>query len=143
MATKSGLTTAIATAISIVITRAKILLGLNELINELWQTTTTDTLTTGSNVFWRNLHFKKVGNIVYVDGYITNKYAVAKSSLSIVTIPNSVYNAKTGQDTLSFGMTDYNGTPVMISFSGTTIYLIGSLAPNQKIWINAHYQTND
>jgi len=143
MATKSALTTAINGFITAVITQAKVRSAFLELINVLFQTTVNDELTTGSNVFWRDLNYKKHGNVTFLDGYITNKYAVPKTSLNIVAIPNSELYAKTGQDAIFFAFTDVNGTPVMLSVSAGNIYLFGTLAPNQKIRINAHYQNND
>ena len=133
---KSTLISTINGFITAIITQLKVRNSLLELINTLFQTTTTQTLTTGSNVFWYNLRYKKIGNIVYIDGYITNKYSVIKSATNLLTIPNALYYAKTGQDTF------VNQKP-LISASSTTLYLIDAIAPNETIYINAHYQTND
>lgn len=140
---KASLTSAINTFITAIITQTKVRNAYLELINVFFQTTTNQSLSTGSNVFWHNLYYKKQGNIVSVNGFITNKFTVAKSGLNIITIPNSLYYAKTSQDTVCFAFTDATGSPVQISFSADKIYLIGNLSPNQKIYINAHYQTND
>jgi len=143
MATKTGIVAAIGGILTVYISIAKVSNALLQIINELWQTTANDNLVTGSNVFWRNLNYKKQGNITYLYGYVINKFPVAKSNLVIANIPNSVYNAKTGQDTVFFAFTDNTGVAVPISISGGSIYLIGSLAPDQKIRFNLHYQTND
>jgi hypothetical protein len=74
MATKSGLIASVNGFITAVITQLKLRNGFLDIINELFQTTTTQTITTGTNVFWCNLRYKKVGNIVYIDGSITSKY---------------------------------------------------------------------
>lgn len=142
MATKSGIISAINGYITAVLNIANHRLSMLEIVNELWQTTTVQTLETGSNVFWYKLYYKKVGNIVYVNGYIQNKYSIAKTSQTIVTIPNSQYYAKTAQDTVSYFGTS-SGTNVLMSFSAASIYLIESLAANQIVRINHHYQTND
>lgn len=143
MATKSSLSSSINTQITSIITQAKHRLSMALVVDEIFQTTTTQNLISGSNVFWHNLNYKKQGNIVHIDGFIINKYSVAKSGVVIITIPNSELYAKTGQDTIVFGFTDATGTPVQLSFATSSIYLLGNLAPNQRIYINAHYQTND
>lgn len=143
MATKSNLISAINAQITAVVDIPNHRQSMLEVVNALFQTTTTQNLTSGSNVFWHNLNYKKQGNIVHIDGFIINKYSVAKSGVVIITIPNSELYAKTGQDTIVFGFTDATGTPVQLSFATSSIYLLGNLSPNQRIYINAHYQTND
>lgn len=114
------------------------------LVNELWQTTTTQTLTTGSNVFWYDLRYKKIGNIVFIDGYIQNKFSIVKPKNTVaVTIPDALYFAKTGQDAFALGFPSGTGTNVNLKFSTNQIILGGAISPNQKILINAHYQTAD
>jgi len=147
MATKSGLIASVNGFITAVITQLKLRNGFLDIINELFQTTTTQTITTGTNVFWCNLRYKKVGNIVYIDGSITSKYTQAVEDLVLITIPNSLFYAKTGQDTISVSAftsqsSITQGTKIL-SFATSSIYLIGSISPNQTIYINSHYQTND
>lgn len=142
MATKSGILSAINTALSVVITKAKIITGLTQIINELWQTPTTISDTTGTNKFYYNLTFGKQGNYTNIDGFITNKYATAKGATIIGTIPNSVYYAKTGKDTVIVCATSA-GTLVKVSLSESNIYLIDSIAPNQTIYFNARFLNND
>jgi len=78
MATKTGLTSAIGSAISIVVSRAKLLLGLDEIINELYPTAVTDNNTTetyttkaGTNITYSITLFKQ-GNLPAIKGTITN-----------------------------------------------------------------------
>jgi hypothetical protein len=147
MATKSALISAINGFITSVVNITKHRNSMLEIVNEIFQTTTTQTITTGTNVFWCNLRYKKVGNIVYIDGSITSKYTQAVEDLVLITIPNSLFYAKTGQDTISVSAftsqsSITQGTKIL-SFATSSIYLIGSISPNQTIYINSHYQTND
>jgi len=141
MATKSALITAINGYITAIVTIANHRLSMLSIVNEIFQTTTTQTLATGSNVFWYNLRYKKVGNIVYIDGTIQSKYFTTQNSVVLVTIPNSVYYAKTGQDTVVRCNSDMGDCT--ITFSTSSINLTSPISPNQIVYINAHYQTND
>jgi hypothetical protein len=147
MATKSGLIASVNGYITAVITQLKLRNGFLDIINELFQTTTTQTLTTGSEVFWYDLRYKKIGNIIFIDGYITSKYTYALESENLVTIPNSLFFAKTGQTTYSIAIVTSSSSIaqsfVNIAFITDKIYLSGSISPNQTIRINSHYQTND
>lgn len=145
MATKSALISAVNGFITAIQSIANHRLSMLQLINELFQTTTTQTLITGTNVFHYDLRYKKVGNIIYIDGWIKNKFATLKSATILVTIPNSVYYAKTGQETTVFATaTDVGfGSKIQLSMATSSIYLVGGLASEQRIYINAHYQTND
>jgi len=143
MANKSTLISNINGFITAIITQSKVRNAYLELVNSLFQTTTVQTLTTGSDVFWYNLRYKKIGNIVYIDGSITNKYTISKSGVVVVTIPDSLFYAKTGQDTIAIGVTESTGTNVLVSFATSSIYLIGTIGAGQRIYINQHYQTND
>lgn len=142
MANKATIISDINAQITAVITQAKHRLSMLPLVNELFQTTTHQEMITGSDVFWVNLYYKKQGNIVYLNGYITNKYSISKSSQGIASIPGPLYYAKTGQDTIC-SLPTSDGSIVQCSISGSGIYLIGSLAPNQQLRFNIHYQTND
>lgn len=147
MATKSGLIASINGFITAVITQLKLRNGFLDIINELFQTTTTQTLIVGTNVFWYGLRYKKIGNIVFIDGYITSKYSQALEDLDLVTIPNSLFFAKTGQPTNSIAIVSNQSSIAtdisIISFQLDKISLTGLIAPNQTIYINSHYQCND
>lgn len=142
MATKADLITSINTQITSVINVVKHRLSMLPIINELFQTTATYTLSSGTDVFTYKLRFKKIGNIVFLDGYITNKYTVPKSAQNIYSIPNSLYYGKTSEDTVCVVPTA-NGTYANVSISGNVIYLIGTLGINETLRFNIHYQTND
>lgn len=142
METKSSLISTINGYITSVVTVLKVRNAFSSIINELFQTTTTYSLETGTNVFRYKLRFKKIGNIVFLDGYITNKYTTPQSALNIYSIPNSLYYGKTSEDTVCVIPTT-NGTYANISISGDVIYLISALGINETLRFNIHYQTND
>ena len=143
MATKSALITAVNGFITAVQSIANHRLSMLEIINELFSTTTTQVVNSGSNVFYCSLNYRKTGNKVYVHGWVQNKYIVSKVGTNLITFPNSVFYAKTGEETNWVGITEDTSANVLISFSSTTIYLIGVLVANQKIYINTTYITND
>ena len=141
--TKSALSTAISDALDIVITKAKVLTSLGNIVNELFQTTLIDSDLAGTNKFHKYLRYKKIGNIVFIDGFYINKYSTSQSIIPLSTIPNSLYYAKTGSanQTGYFGIA-YSGAKEII-VAGNEIQLLGSLGVNEKLFINMHYQTND
>lgn len=141
MATKSALTTAINGYITAVINIANHRLSMLELINSLFQTTVIDSDITGINKFTKDLRYKKIGNIVYIDGWIRNNYTTSQADLNIAVIPNSLFYAKTGQNTDVIQFSTSN--PYKLTFITDSIYLTHSIPPFEKIFINAHYQTND
>lgn len=141
--TKSQLLTAISDALSIIINKAKLLTSLSNIVNELFQTTLIDSDLTGTNKFQKYLRYKKIGNIVFIDGFYINKYSTSQSITLLSNIPDSVYYAKTGlaNQTSYFGIA-YSGAKDII-ISGSEIQLVGVLGANEKLFINMHYQTND
>jgi|688.fasta_scaffold314567_2 hypothetical protein len=147
MATKAGLISAINGFITSVVNITKHRNSMLELVNELFQTTTIQTITTGTDVFWCSLRYKKIGNIVFIDGSITSKYTQAVENLDLITIPNSLFFAKSLQITASIGLVTYTSSIAQdfrfIYFENDKIKLNGSISQNQTIFINAHYQTND
>jgi hypothetical protein len=141
MATKSALITSINTFITAVINPTKHRNSMLDLVNELFQTTTTQVINTGLNIFYCNLRYKKIGNIIYIDGTIQSAYSTVQSGVVLVTIPNAIFYSKTGQDTVVVCQT--NGDSCLVSFATNSIALLSPLTPYQTIYINAHYQTND
>jgi len=141
MATKSALITAVNGYLTAVITYLTHRSSMLEIINAIFQTTTNQTLATGSNVFWYNLRYKKIGNIIYIDGTIQSKYSTTQNSVTLVTIPDSLFYAKTGQTTTVRCNSDMGDCTIL--FSTSTISLVSPIAANQIVYVNAHYQTND
>jgi len=102
MATKMGLTSAIGSAISIVISRAKLLLGLDEIIDELYPTAVTDNNTTetyttkaGTNITY-SITFFKQGNFPAIKGTLTNSTFGTLASQNVFTFKDTEYKPKSG-----------------------------------------------
>ena len=141
--------------ISVVIRLAGVRNSYLELINTFWSTIVTNTKTTTSltpqsitstTYTWLNYlgNFKREGNKVFITGWIENKATngFTYSGFTAFTITDSLYNAKTGNDTLIILNSD-SGDSLLASFSGNTLNVIGSLPPNKKYYINGFYYTND
>lgn len=166
MATKSGITTAISTALSIVITKAKVLASLLNFTNELYSATITED-STGTLVLTVNLYttdgfsyllnFKKSGNTVKVNGYLVagtiGSSAGAtinwEAGKNILTILDSEFFAKTG---LSFYQpvykTDISGASAVtkaqnLKITTDTLSFVGHLITNIPIYVDLEYTTND
>lgn len=141
--TKADLISTVNGFITATITFVKHRNSMLSLINELFQTTTNQLLATGSNVFYLNLNYKKQGNLTHLSGTIQNKYAIAKSGVVVLTIPNALYYATDSQVITIYGVANDSGANIKLTVNPTNITLVGTLAPNQIININAHYQTED
>ena len=95
--TKTELTSAIGTAIAIIVSRVKVLLGLSKIVDVLYPTAVTDThltqtyTTKAGTVFNYTISLVKHGNAVHISGIVTNT-----SGLSV-----------TGQDVFDFKDTEY------------------------------------
>lgn len=103
MATKAVFTSAFNTLLSIVITKAKVLLALGNITDEFWKaeieetqaTTFVVTKTYVNSVY--EIKFKKVGNTVFVDGAITVTNGVVFNTGQVYfTFTNSEFRPKTG-----------------------------------------------
>lgn len=143
--TKSDLTSAINSFISPVISVTKHRNSMLQIINFLFQTTVSQSLESGTNNFWYNLKFKKIGNIVHVDGYIKNTYAIAKSNITLLTISESELAVKTSSNPKIIAFAAGYTNTFLVTFEGSEIKLTGGTAipSGVTIYINAHYQTND
>jgi len=95
--TKTELTSSIGTAIAIVVSRVKVLLGISKIVDVLYPTAVTDThltqtyTTKDGTVFNYTISLVKHGNAVHISGIVTNT-----SGLSV-----------TGQDVFDFKDTEY------------------------------------
>jgi len=95
--TKTELTSSIGTAIAIVVSRVKVLLGISKIVDVLYPTAVTDThltqtyTTKDGTVFNYTISLVKHGNAVHISGNVTNT-----SGLSV-----------TGQDVFDFKDTEY------------------------------------
>lgn len=139
--TKTDLITAINTQLTAIITQAKVRLASLQLVNELFPAETNQIITTGNVTC--NLVYKKTGNEARVEGWIKNNTSNIIGSQVLVTIPNAQYYAKTGNETIINVVGETSLQNGLLSISGTSLYLIYNLGANNRIYINASYQTND
>jgi len=124
-------------------TAVEVRLPFSNLNDEIFQTTFNMTVADAPSVISYNLNFKKVGNIVYIDGYVKNGNTFMIGNQPILTIGNSLYFAKTGQDTTAAVVGTTSLSNGLVLFSADIIGLITNLGAGSKIIINAQYQTND
>lgn len=143
MATKSTLITAVNGFLTSVVTILKHRNSMLELINTLFQTTYVMSNVAGPDQFTYTLRFKKIGNVIWVDGTVKNSYTVPMGSISLVTIGNSEYFAKTGQDTKGFVVGEDSLSNGLLKFTTNSIFLETNIGPGNSIRINNSYQTND
>lgn len=141
--TKAALTTAVNGFITSIVTVLKHRNSMSELINTLFQTTHTMSNVAAPNQFTYNLKFKKIGNLIWVDGTIKNEYSVVQGNISLVTINNSEYFAKTGQDTKGLVVGENSLSNGIVNFTTSSIFLVTNIGPGNTIRVNNHYQTND
>lgn len=143
MATKASLTSAVNGFITAVVNIANHRLSMLQLINELFQTTHSMSNVSAPNQFTYNLKFKKIGNVIWVDGTVKNEYTYPRGNMSLVTIDNSLFFAKTGQDTKGFVVGDASLQNGLLKFTTNSIFLETNIGNGNTIRINNHYQTND
>lgn len=135
MATKTALQNAIDTALSIVITKAKVLTGLDNIIDELFPTTV-NIVDLVSDVGYR-LKIRKTGSNVTIDGSFTNYTASIQGSQTVIDMTGEAYSPK-NQLTRIPTNNGYN-----IIFNNNLVLLEGNLGVGETIYINGNYQTND
>ena len=143
MATKSTLITAVNGFIASVVSIAKHRNSMLELINTLFQTTYVMSNVAGPDQFTYTLRFKKIGNVIWVDGTVKNSYAITKGNISLVTIGNAEYFAKTGQYTKGNVIGENSLSNGLLKFTTDSIFLETNIGPGNSIRINNHYQTNN
>ena len=100
--TKTELTSAIGTAITIVISRVKLLLGLSKIVDVVYPVSVTDSNTTetyttkeGSAITY-TITLIKHGNAVHISGNVTNTTNSALSGQDIFDWKNTEYKPITG-----------------------------------------------
>jgi len=97
----------------------------------------TITNNTNANISYE-IVFRKVGNVVFVNGNIKNTSGSAISNQTAFNITNSVYYARTGFDAMITG-----DTATRLSASGNVFYILNSIAAGAFFYFNASYITND
>lgn len=152
MATKSGLTSAISTALSIVITKAKVLLSLNNLIDAVYPniiteaytnlvTTTTNTTPIGTTHYYTT-YWVKQGRRVSVFGNITNKTGASTSNEDYLTINVGEFTPQlVSNDFIANSLSDNRN--IRCRISGNTIKVISALANNESISFQFSYNAKD
>jgi len=152
MATKSGLTTAISTALSVVITKVKLLASLDNLVNAVYPsiitesytnlaTTNTNTTEIGTTHYYTTYWIKQ-GRKVSVFGTITNKTGSSTSNEDYITInvgeftPQAVINEFIAHSTS-------DNRNVRCRVTGNVIQVRSALANNESISFQFNYFSKD
>ena len=139
--------------ITSVITYLKHRNSMLELINVFWATIITNTKNTTSltpqsitstTYTWLNysIDVKREGNKVFIKGWIENKSTFTYGGFVAFTFTNSLYDSKTGNDTIMV-LNDDTGNSLLVSFASSNLYVTGSMPINKKYYINGFYYTND
>jgi len=152
MATKSGLTTAISTALSIVITKVKLLASLDNLVNAVYPsiiteaytnliTTNTNTTEIGTTHYYTTYWIKQ-GRKVSVFGTITNKTGASTTNEDWITIDTGEFTPQTDiNDFMAFSTSDNRN--VRCRVTGNVIQVISALANNETISFQFNYFSKD
>jgi len=113
------------------------------LVNEVYQTTYNMTVADAPSVISYNLNFRKVGNNIYINGYVKNGNTFMISNIDLLTIGNSLYFAKTGfpADLSMIGTTSLSNG--LLKITDGVIKSLTTLGAGTKVIINGTYQTND
>jgi len=139
--TKANLITLINAQITAVITQAKHRLSMLEIVNTLFQTTYVLENFTPTDFINYSLRFKKIGNVCFVSGYVEN---ISDSIIAgdNITIPNSVYFGRTSVST-DVSILSENGTTGTLGIGSSTINVFCTLSPDERVYVNFHYEVND
>jgi len=147
MATKANLITSINGFLTSVVTILKHRDSMLEVVNELYPTTIedvysslTETTTITSKFttgFYYTLDFKKVGNTVFVNGFVRNSTGSIFSGV-ILTLTNSEYYVKTGKNYSIFSNLSNN-----LTLTSANTLIIDSIGDGEKADISFFYTTND
>ena len=144
--TKTELTSAIGTAISIVISRVKLLLGISKIVDEIYPTpiydtqATTNVFTKQTNNFTYIIRGSKIGRNVSMSGRFTNITGVSTGSQTLVYINNPEYNNYVFPTDQIFIAQSATGQTVLVSINGNYLYIIGTIVNNVPFYFNLTYQ---
>jgi hypothetical protein len=135
MATKTGLTTAISSAITVVITRAKLLLGLDELIDEIYPTQVTDTQTsetyttkTGTNINY-SITVIKSGNIAHIKGTVTNNTSSLLGAQNVFSWKSNEFKPKSGVNDVVFTASNNPASTIRLFLNNNNLTLLSNMQP--------------
>lgn len=141
MATKAGLIAAVNGFITSVVNITKHRNSMLEIINELFATTTNYTVSTGIDCFHYSLNFKKIGNVVYVDGYAKSQYTYTIYDPTFFVVPNGIYSPKRTATTT--GNSDIFSTQLIVLDVSGIMFVRGAFYPEVVTYINFNYTVND
>lgn len=147
MSTKANLITAINTQLTAIITQAKVRLASALLVDELYPATisevyssTTETTTITDKVtsgMYYTLDFKKVGNTVFVSGFVRNSTGSIFTG-TILNIVDSEFYPKTGKNYAIFSNLGND-----LTLTSANALTISSIGDGDKADISFFYTTND
>ena len=145
MATKTNLISAINAQITAIITQAKHRLSMLEIVNEIFPSSDTYIVTSGSYQY--TLTFTKSGNKCTVSGNIANSTNSIVGGVKLLDIPNSIYFPK--KSVFFFSQTKITNQNVSLTlsdgvfFSPNSLYLDGTLPSFGILEINLTYIVKD
>ncbi len=147
MATKTDFTNSINTALSIVINKAKVLLGFDKVTLELYPDPITETQTSvnkvtasGSTKHFSITHYKQ-GNKVDVSGVIENKTGALLANASFFTFTNADYLTTGGKTFFGVSLNDKRNIKFIL-FEGE-LQCIDAIANNEIVSINFNFYTDN
>ena len=145
--TKTELTSAIGTAMSIVISRVKLLLGISKIVDEIYATPFSDTHLT-TNVFTKantsfsyNIQGVKTGRNVVVSGSFRNTTGDAIADIDLANITNSEFNHFVFSPTKKIIAKNLTGQLVLMELSSNKINLQGIIPNTGLFYFEFTYQT--
>ena len=145
MATKTNLISAINAQLTAIITQAKHRLSMLEFVNEIFPSSDTYIVTSGSVQY--NLTFTKSGNKCTVSGTIENSTDSIVGWVKLLDIPNSIYFPK--KVVYFFGLTQFTNQIISLiltnedSIYPNSFYLNETLPSSGILAINLTYIVND
>jgi hypothetical protein len=147
MATKTGLTTAIANAITVLITRAKLLSGLTEIVNEIYPDVASDSnvsetyTTKAGTTFDYDITITKVGRTVTMRGNFTNTTFSMQNPQNIFTFKNNQFKPR-NENVRVEAFTQNSNTPITLFLNSNVLATVGT-ASLAVYYFNITYSTLD
>jgi len=145
--TKTELTSAIGTAMSIVISRVKLLLGIGNIVDEIYATPFTDSHLT-TNVFTKantsfsyNIQSVKTGRNVVISGSFRNSTGDAIADIDLVNITDSEFNHFVFSPTKKIIAKSLTGQLVLMELADNKINLQGIIPNTGLFYFEFTYQT--
>ena len=109
----------------------------NGLLNEMFPTANIQEVVSNGANFNYKISFNKIGNLVFINGFIKNETNNIINSQTILTISDALYYGKTGANFM------YNIKNIILNIGTSVMFLTGNIGIGETIYINEIYQTND